>query len=92
MVLQGQPINEATFTTAAEAALVGAKPLEYNQFGRVSVPNNKVNCCIFLSFLDILPQFINVLNLAGVLHCLQQVRKSKSSCFSQFVSIAEVCL
>jgi xanthine dehydrogenase YagS FAD-binding subunit len=32
MVLQGQPINKATFTTAAEAALVGAKPLEYNQF------------------------------------------------------------
>ena len=32
MVLQGQPINEATFTTVAEAALVGAKPLEYNQF------------------------------------------------------------
>ncbi len=32
MVLQGKAIDEATFTTAAEAALVGAKPLEYNQF------------------------------------------------------------
>ncbi len=32
MVLQGKAIDEATFTTAAEAALVGAKPLEHNQF------------------------------------------------------------
>ena len=32
MVLQGQPINETTFSEAAEAALAEAKPLEYNQF------------------------------------------------------------
>ncbi len=32
MVLQGKAIDEATFTTTAEAALVGAKPLEHNQF------------------------------------------------------------
>jgi xanthine dehydrogenase YagS FAD-binding subunit len=32
MFLQGQPMNEATFSEAAEAALAEAKPLEYNQF------------------------------------------------------------
>ncbi len=32
MVLQGKPMNETTFSEAAEAALAGAKPLEYNQF------------------------------------------------------------
>ena len=39
--LQGQPINDATFSTAAEAALAQAKPQQYNQF-KIKLAKNSI--------------------------------------------------